>query len=205
MFDVLESTRDNEEAVNAVQHLIFNTNHSPEAIVASLEIAEKYFEPEQLIDRASRKELETLYLTPHTKPQFSMPDILKNWKGDFRQGTKEIYKIARGEVTNEEVEDYQNRMRSQLPRQIPLVRGGRPNHGRDLCSWSASVYTAQVYSDTQIAYTVVSPEDVFMCSLYGDEIGEQEYTLTNYQIQETYSPTLENQIILNRKMANVLS
>jgi len=199
----LESTRDLMEAVEATRTLVFDSDRSVKSVVSSLEVADRYFEPESLVSNEAQRELETLYVRHHS--ELDMPDVLLNWDGDFRKDTKEIYQIARGEVRDDEVERYQRKMRDKLPSQIPLVRGGKPNHGRDLCSWSSSIYTAQVYDSSEVSYTVVSPEDVFMCSLYGEYIGEQEYTLLDYEIEETFVPTLENQIRFNRRMDDVLS
>lgn len=199
MFEKLESTTDLSVAVDSVQYLMFKNKASPNAISTSLDIASRYFEPNNLIESAAKNTLPTLYHKHNSK--IHMPPILHSWKGDFREGTEEIYNIAKGKKRNKDVELYQQKMRSKLPSKIPLVRGSTTtkNQNRVLRSWTASVGTARIYGDT-ILYTVVSPDDVFMCSLYGDNIGEQEFTLQNYTIEKSYKSSIENHIKIYQKM-----
>lgn len=206
MFDALESADNEQEAINILEELIFNRNYRAEAIATSLNLIDDKYDTRYIIDSAAKNSLPTLY-TSHSRSGMSMPDVLKAWKGNFREGTEEIYKIATGEVTNESVEKYQQQMRSRLPQKIPLVRGSEQinsNKRRPLRSWSASVSTARAFGKN-IQYTVVNPSDVFMCSIYGDLIGEQEYTLTNYTVLSTFRYNTKNHVKLYQKMDSVLN
>lgn len=205
MFDVLQSTYDREKAIDAVSHLIFKKKYNPKIIADEIENVDDLFDPQYLVDDAAKNHLSTLYINK-PRSNITMPPVLLNWNGDFRESTEKIYEIARGEITNEIVESYQKEMRAKLPQKIPLVRGTKQikkSKNRPLRSWSACVGTARIYGDV-IQYTVVNPSDIFMCSKYGEYIGEQEYVLTNYSVSDTYPSTLKNHIKLYQKMDKIL-
>jgi len=205
MFDILESTLDENKTINALNTLMFKEKYPAESIATSLKLVDNKYDIQRLIDSAARRELPTLYMS-HQKTSIQMPRVLHAWKGDFREDTDEIYKIARGEKKDESVEQYQQKMRSKLPSKIPLVRGADNkgySNNRPLRSWTASVGTARIYGDN-IHYTVVNPSDVFMCSIYGGRIGEQEYTLTKCNIKNTYRANTKNHVKLYQKMYDVL-
>lgn len=205
MFEVLESTHDRDEAKEALHHLLFEKQSTPDTIDLSLSRAEEYFDTRDLLDTVAKQELPTLY-TRH-RCDISFPDVLTNWEGDFREATDDIYDIAEGRnhPDADAVQAYQEEMRARLPSRIPLVRGVDTTNPtkHPLTSWSAKAGTARLYGD-YILYTTAHPEDVFMCALHGERIGEQEFVLTDYTIEEVYDSTTEAQVKIYQRMYDEL-
>lgn len=206
MFKILEETTDIEKAQDALNTLVFEEQCIPEAIELSLQHSNNYFEPRELLDVVAEKRLPTIYTQHDCTIDF--PEVLTTWTGDFREGTNEIYEIVQNEThpKKQEIREYQQEMRNKLPEKIPLVRGvdNKNPEKHPLTSWTAKAGVAQIYGD-YILYTTAKPEDVFMCSIHGEKIGEQEYVLTDYTIEEIYVSSLESQIEIYQRMQEELS
>lgn len=192
------------EIRDAIESLVFEQRNNPDSIANSFNTAEmEGLDPKQFLDDVARRRLRHMYT--HRNQNNNYPSLLNNWKGDATQGTPELLSIARGEEhpESDRIESYQDKMRSNIPSKIPLVRGGSRNN-KVLESWTAEIGVARRYSDGNIMFTVVKPKDVFMCSKYGPRIGEQEYTLINTRKIQNYSDTNKTHIKLYQKMDQIL-
>lgn len=206
LYEELTDPLNRNKVIEQLEKVTFNQREDPELIAELLNELDEYYDPVFLLDDMSRRVLPTIVKS--NRSTISKPDVLLDWQGRSDTGTEEIHKIANGEVTNTDVEAYQRKMRSKLPTQIPLVRGvsttSPPLHGDTLTSWTSSINTASIFGDSLLLYTVAKPENVFMCSQYGETIGDQEYTLSQYTVEEIYNPTLENKVKIVQKMYSVL-
>lgn len=201
----LERTLDRQEAIKSLRFMMFDKKVNPEIIETSLNLAsDNGFKPSDLLDDAARGRLPHMYSKKRHNGDY--PNVLHNWKGDATEGTPQLLAIARGEEDAEKygVKSYQESMRNTLTSRIPLVRGGGHN-SKALESWSAEVGVARRYGDGNIGFTVVRPNDVFMCSFYGPIIGEQEYTLENTNSIENYPSDMRNHIKIYQKMHSILN
>lgn len=203
MFEVLETTNSRCKAEQAVSELVFEEKYPPEVIETSLKITEKRFDIISLLDDVARAELETMYVNHTYNDMF--PSLFQLWHGDFQEESDELYEYVNAPETHPEhktIKQYQSMFQNNLPAKIPLVRGHNTTTvgKHPLESWTAQVGIAQMYGDT-ILYTVAEPEDVFMCAMYGEHIGEQEYVLTDATVESVYEPTICDQIEIYQRMA----
>lgn len=203
-YETVENSLNYDDIVDSLRELVFIQQKNPDSISTALSRASQNgFSVSHLLDDAAKKELSHLHNKKRHRGDY--PSILYTWKGDATKGTDELLSIANGynHPDSQIVQNYQDSMRSKLPSQIPLVRGGGRN-SHALESWSAKVGVARRYSNTQIDFTVVPPENVFMCSMYGPQIGEQEFTLTEAKTLDTYRPNTLNHIKLYQRMDEIL-